>query len=234
MLRSLIAIFAATLALASGATLAQAPSSKEYLRVDPPQPTEPDKIEVLEFFWYGCSHCYRLEPSLVRWSKTLPKDVVFKRVPAIPNEAWGQTAIYFYTLEAMGLLDKYHQKVFDAIHQDNLNLANRKVGDEWLAKQGIDVAEFNKVAKSFSVQAKMSRAKQLTSAYKISGVPALFVAGKYGTSNELAGGPDQVVQVTDGLVGMARREMAPAAPAAPAAATAKPAAAAPAKPAAAK
>jgi thiol:disulfide interchange protein DsbA len=228
MFRKIITIAAATLAFASGAALAQLQAGKDYSRVDPPQPTEADKIEVIEFFWYGCGHCYRLESSLSKWSQTLPKDVVLKRVPAIPNEAWGQTAIIFYTLEAMGLLDKYHQKVFDAIHQDNLNLANRKVGDEWLAKQGIDVVEFNKVSKSFSVQAKMSRAKQLTSAYKISGVPAIFVAGKYGTSNELAGGPDQVLQVTDGLVSMARREMtasAPPAAAKPAAAPAKPVAA---------
>ena len=212
MLRKLITVAAATLVFASGAALAQLQAGKDYSRVDPPQPTESDKVEVIEFFWYGCGHCYRLEAELARWTKTLPKDVVFKRVPAIPNEAWGQTAIIFYTLEAMGLLDKYHQKVFDAIHQDNVNLANRKIGDEWLAKQGIDVVEFNKVAKSFSVQAKMSRAKQLTSAYKISGVPALFVAGKYGTSSELAGGPERVVQVTDALIVMARRDMAPATP----------------------
>ena len=226
MLRKLITVAAATLAFASGAALAQLQAGKDYSRVDPPQPTESDKVEVIEFFWYGCGHCYRLEPELARWTKTLPKDVVFKRVPAIPNEAWGQTAIIFYTLEAMGLLDKYHQKVFDAIHQDNLNLANRKIGDEWLAKQGIDVVEFNKVSKSFSVQAKMSRAKQLTSAYKVSGVPTLFVAGKYGTGSELAGGPDRVVLVTDGLVNMARREMTASAPAATAPAPVKPAAAA--------
>ena len=148
----------------------------------------------------------------MKWNKTLGKDVVFKRVPAIPNEAWGQTAIIYYTLEAMGFLDKYHQKVFDAIHQDNVILSNRKVRDDWLVKQGIDVTEFNKVEKSFSVQSKMTRAKQLTASYKVSGVPTLVVNGKYATSNELAGGPERVVQVTDGLVAMSRREMAASAP----------------------
>ena len=114
----------------------------------------------------------------------------------------------------MGFLDKYHQRVFDAIHQDNVILSNRKVRDDWLAKQGIDVAEFNKVEKSFSVQAKMSRAKQLTAAYKVSGVPTIVVNGKYATGPELAGGNERIVQVTDGLVAMSRREIAAAAPAA--------------------
>jgi thiol:disulfide interchange protein DsbA len=214
MFRKIIALAAAALWFAAGAALAQLQAGKDYSRLDPPQPTDSaDKVEVVEFFWYGCGHCYKLEPALANWTKTLPKDVTFKRIPAIPNDAWGQTAVIYYTLEAMGLLDKYHQKVFDAIHLDNVILSNRKVRDEWLAKQGIDVTEFNKVEKSFSVQAKMARAKQLTAAYKVSGVPSLIVNGKYMTSNELAGGPERVVQVTDGLVAMSRREMA-AAPAA--------------------
>jgi thiol:disulfide interchange protein DsbA len=213
MLRKLIAAAAAAVTLASGAAFAQLQAGKDYSRLDPPQPTDAaDKVEVVEFFWYGCGHCYRLEPDLAKWTKSLPKDVTFKRIPAIPNEAWGQTAIIYYTLEAMGLLDKYHQKVFDAIHRDNVILSNRKVRDDWLAKQGIDVAEFNKVEKSFSVQAKMSRARQLTAAYKISGVPTLVVNGKYQTSNELAGGPERVVQVTDGLVNLSRREISAGAP----------------------
>ncbi len=215
MFRKIIALVAAALCFATGAALAQLQAGKDYSRLDPPQPTDSaDKVEVVEFFWYGCGHCYKLEPALANWTKTLPKDVTFKRIPAIPNDAWGQTAVIYYTLEAMGLLDKYHQKVFDAMHQDNVILSNRKVRDEWLARQGIDVAEFNKVEKSFSVQAKMSRAKQLTAAYKVSGVPSIIVNGKYMTSNELAGGPERVVQVTDGLVAMSRREMAAAAPAA--------------------
>jgi thiol:disulfide interchange protein DsbA len=214
MFRKIIALAAAALWFAAGAALAQLQAGKDYSRLDPPQPTDSaDKVEVVEFFWYGCGHCYKLEPALANWTKTLPKDVTFKRIPAIPNDAWGQTAVIYYTLEAMGLLDKYHQKVFDAMHLDNVILSNRKVRDEWLAKQGIDVTEFNKVEKSFSVQAKMARAKQLTAAYKVSGVPSLIVNGKYMTSNELAGGPERVVQVTDGLVAMSRREMA-AAPAA--------------------
>jgi len=215
MFRKLIAAAAAALYFATGAALAQLQPGKDFTRLDPPQPTDSaDKVEVIEFFWYGCGHCYKLEPALANWTRTLPKDVTFKRIPAIPNDSWGQTAIIYYTLEAMGLLDKYHQKVFDAIHQDNVILSNRKVRDDWLAKQGIDVAEFNKVEKSFSVQAKMSRAKQITAAYKVSGVPTIVVNGKYATGPELAGGNERIVQVTDGLVAMSRREMAATAPAA--------------------
>src|SRR6478672_7162966 len=145
---------------------AQAPS---YAVLTPPQPvdTPPGKIEVTEFFWYGCPHCYHLEPSVVSWLQKKPDDVVFKRVPAVPSKSWESLAVVYYTLEAMGLLDKYHQKVFDAIHKDGQNLGNENVRDKWLAANGIDAAKYKEVEKSFSVSTKVARAKQLTAAYKV-------------------------------------------------------------------
>ncbi len=142
----------------------------------------------------------------MKWSQALPKDVVFKRVPAVPNDAWGQTAVVFYTLEAMGLLEKMHQKVFDAIHLDNIIITNRKVRDEWLAKNGVDPIKFAEVEKSFSVQSKLSRAKQMTASYKIDGVPMIVVNGKYVSSLSYAGGTDRLLQVVDGLIAQARKE----------------------------
>lgn len=210
-LRKFLALAAATLSLAASTAFAQ----QAYGLVNPPQPTEGGgKIEVVEFFWYGCPHCYSMEPSVNAWLKTAPKDVVFKRVPAVPSEQWGETAKIFYTLEAMGLLDKYHQKVFDAMHTERVNLANKKLREEWLAKNGIDVAKYNEVEKSFSVSTKMNRAKQLTVAYKVDSVPRVIVNGKYYTSAEQAGGANNVFPIVDQLVGMARKESGAAAPAA--------------------
>jgi protein dithiol oxidoreductase (disulfide-forming) len=197
----------AGLAFAAGSAHAQMAKGKDYVMLDPAQPTEGGgKVEVLEFFWYGCGHCFKLEPALVKWSQALPKDVVFKRVPAVPNDSWGQTAGIFYTLEAMGLLEKYHQKVFDAIHMDNVIMTNRKVRDEWLAKNGVDPIKFSEVEKSFSVVSKLTRAKQMTASYKVDGVPMMIVNGKYVSSLSHAGGAERLLQVVDGLIAQARKE----------------------------
>lgn len=207
-LRNVLAAAAGTIVFTAATAFAQAVPGQEYARLSPQQPTEGGgKVEVTEFFWYGCGHCYSLEPHIEKWAAGLPKDVVFKRVPAIPSESWAQTAVIFYTLEAMGILDKYHRKVFDAIHQDNVILTNRKVRDEWLAKQGVDLAKFLEVEKSFSVVTKMNRARQLTAAYKVDGVPMIFVNGKYVTSNTHTGGNTaRVMTVVDQLIAMARKE----------------------------
>lgn len=206
-LRSVLAA-AGAIAFSAATAFAQAVPGQEYARLNPPQPTEGGgMVEVTEFFWYGCGHCYALEPFIEKWAASLPKDVVFKRVPAIPSDSWGQTAVIFFTLEAMGILDKYHRKVFDAIHQDNVILTNRKVRDEWLTKQGVDLAKFLEVEKSFSVVTRMNRAKQLTAAYKVDGVPMIFVNGRYVTSNTHTGGNiGRVMAVVDQLIAMARKE----------------------------
>ena len=225
-LRKALALAASLAALALGAA-AQAP--QPYQVLSPPQPTEGGgKIEVTEFFWYGCPHCYSLEPMVNAWAKNAPKDVVFKRVPAVPSEQWGLLAYVFYTLEGMGLLDQYHSKVFDAVHKDQLNLGNRNIRETWLAKNGIDVAKYNEMEKSFTVNSKVKRAAQLTNAYKVDGVPRVFVNGKYFTAPEFAGSMDRIFPIVDQLVVMARKESAPAAPqaAAPAAPAKAPAAAA--------
>ena len=161
---------------------------------------------MIEFFWYGCPHCYSLEPAVNAWVKAAPKDVVFKRVPAVPSDSWAEMAKVFYTLEAMGLLDQYHQKVFDAMHKDNVNLANKRLRDEWLAKNGIDVAKYSDMEKSFTVATKLSRARQLTQAYKVDSVPRVVVNGKYYTSAEQAGGANRIFPVVDQIIGMARKD----------------------------
>jgi thiol:disulfide interchange protein DsbA len=146
-----------------------------------------------------------MEPYVNQWLKTLPKDVVFKRVPTY-NDAWAPMVTLFYTLEAMGVLDQYHQKVFDAIHKNNVNMNNTKKRDEWLKANGIDPKKYAEVEKSFTVATKVQRAKQLTQSYKVDSVPRFFVNGKYYTSADLAGGGDKLFLVIDQLINVARKE----------------------------
>ncbi|HET9352355.1 MAG TPA: thiol:disulfide interchange protein DsbA/DsbL [Burkholderiales bacterium] len=167
----------ATISLAPLAALAQRP---DYFELNPAQPVETtDKIEVLEFFWYGCIHCYNLEPKLETWLKTLPKDVEFRRVPAVFNERWAHDASIYYAFEALGLVDKLHRPFFDAIHRDRLRTDNWQNLSAWLEKQGVDTKKFETTVKSFGVQSKTKRAIRLTTGYKIDGTPAMAVHGRY-------------------------------------------------------
>ena len=183
-------------------SLAQSPL---FATLSPAQPTEGGKVEVTEFFWYGCSHCYALEPYVSAWLKNKPQDVVFKRVPTY-NESWAPMVTLYYTLEAMGLADQYHQKVFDAIHKDHVNLNNAKKRDEWLKANGIDPAKYAEVEKSFSVVTNVNRARQLTQSYKVDAVPRFFVNGKYWTSADQAGGEDKLLLVVNQMIALARKE----------------------------
>jgi protein dithiol oxidoreductase (disulfide-forming) len=168
----------ATISLAPLAALAQ--RTPDYYEVNPPQPVEAtDKIEVLEFFWYGCIHCYNLEPKIDTWLKTLPKDVEFRRVPAVFNDRWALDASIYYAFEALGLVDKLHRPIFDAIHRDRLRTDNWQQLSAWLEKQGVDPKKFETTVKSFGVQSKTKRAIRLTSGYKIDGTPAMAVHGRY-------------------------------------------------------
>ena len=208
--RKLIQLAAAAWLAAAGIAAAQAP----FTILSPQQSGEPGKIEVIEFFWYACPHCYHLEPAVAAWTKNAPKDVVFKRVPAASGN-WDKLASVYFTLEAMGILDQYHAKVFDAIHKQNLNLAQPNIREEWLAKQGIDVAKYKDVEKSFAVMTKIQRAKQMSASYKVDAVPMLVVDGKYVVTATSAGGQDRMFQAADVAIAAARRDKGMAAAPAP-------------------
>ena len=124
--------------------LAAAQQQVQYGEISPPQAVEakPGKVEVVEFFWYGCPHCYNLEPYIESWLKKLPPDVEFRRIPAVFNQRWAHDAAIFYTLEAMGLLDKLHRPLFDAIHKDHLRTDSQAAMAEWLQKHGVDDKKF--------------------------------------------------------------------------------------------
>jgi thiol:disulfide interchange protein DsbA len=183
----------------------------DYLELKPPQPTESaGKIEVIEFFWYRCPHCYDLEPELEAWVKRLPRDAEFKRVPGVFNDDWAIDARIFYTLEALGEVGRLHRPLFDAIHQHGgVKLrgdAYAKWVAEWLSKQGVDLKKYDELYRSFTVQTKTNRAIQMARAYRLDGVPTLAVQGRYvivASSSRKA-----MLSTTDFLIGEARRSLA--------------------------
>ncbi len=178
-----------------------------YLKLSPPAPvTAPaGKIEVVEFFSYGCPHCYALEPTIEPWVKRLPPDVVFRRVPVAFNALYENYQKIFFALEAMGEVDRMHAKVFNAIHQQRQRLDKEADIAAFMQANGIDGAKFIEQYKSFSVQSKARQAKQLSEAYKIEGVPTMGVQGRYVTSGSLAGSNERALAVTDSLVQSLRK-----------------------------
>ncbi len=204
-MRKLIALFFAALLFLP---LAAAAQQFQYGEINPPQPVEAKagKIEVIEFFWYGCPHCYRLEPYIEAWLKKLPPDVEFRRVPAVFNQRWGHDAAVYYTLEALGLVEKLHRPLFDAIHNDNLRTDNEAAMAEWLQKRGVEPKKFMDTMKSFGVQSKTRRATQQTVAYKIDGTPAMAVHGRYTVSADQGRSQQGMLQAVDSLVAMARKQ----------------------------
>jgi len=204
-MKKLLAFVLAACALAALPAAAQPKYS--YSELKPALPVEAEgKIEVLEFFWYGCIHCYNLEPAVEKWEKTLPKDVQFRRVPAVFNDRWALDASIFYTFEAMGLLDKLHKPLFDAIHKDRLRTDVQKDFFAWLEKQGVDTKKFSETMKSFGVQSKMRRAAQMTAAYKISGTPQMAVHGRYTVSTDQGRTQDGMFETVNHLTDTLRKQ----------------------------
>jgi thiol:disulfide interchange protein DsbA len=165
--------------LVSSAALADAQLGKEYSLLNPPQPTSTKKIEVLEFFFYGCSHCFHLHPKLSEWEKTMPKDVEMILVPTIFRDSWEPMANTYYALESMGQQRQLHDALFRAWNEDKIDLSDEaRIGD-FVSKHGVDRAKFSAAYNSFSMKSKVTRAKQMIRSYSISGTPTLVVDGKY-------------------------------------------------------
>lgn len=162
------------------------------------------KIEVVEFFWYSCPHCSVFEPTFDAWSKRAPKDVAVRRVPIAFRADFAPQQRLFYALEAMGLVDQLHRKVFAAIHGEKQSLATGDAIVDWVAKQGVDKAKFLEHFNSFSVSTKTGRATQLQNTYKVEGVPALGVGGRFYTDGSLAKSMERSLEVVEFLIGQVR------------------------------
>jgi thiol:disulfide interchange protein DsbA len=194
-------------ALAIGNVFAQG-GPRDVIPLNPPQPVENDgKLEVLEFFAYGCIHCANLEPRLAEWMARQPADVKVKRVPAAFAVRGIDSAPIFYTIEAMGLQEKLHQKLFDAANLENVMLGNPSTLNKWLEKQGVDPKKYEEMQRSFSVQNKINRARRMSSDYQVQSTPAVAVNGRF----LLEGGSDRLFANVDKLLADARAASRPVA-----------------------
>jgi thiol:disulfide interchange protein DsbA len=205
--RSLALFAAAAFSLAAFAAPEAAIEGHDYAPVQTEQPVATgNKIEVLEFFWYRCPHCFKLEPSLTAWLKTLPKDAQVRRIPAVFRDDWMPAAKLYYTLQQMGQIERLHDKVFDAYNIARLNLDDPAVLGDWISKQGVDRKKFEAVYNSFSTQAKAVQGGRLATTYAITGVPAFIIDGKYTTSQSMTQTEPRLFEVLDQLIVKARAE----------------------------
>jgi len=170
----------------------------------------PAKIEVMEIFWYGCSHCYQMEAPLHTWVKKLPSDVYFKRMPGLPNPSWAPMAKAFYAMETLGVSEKLHTKLFDAIHKTKtLNPTDEKAAIDWMtAQSGMDKIKVEQAFKSFTMNTSLNRAAQIFKATGATGVPSLVIDGKFITSATMNGGNEQALKTTDYIIDNVRKDKA--------------------------
>ncbi len=178
------------------------------------------KIEVMEIFWYGCIHCYQMDAPLNAWVKKLPSDVYFKRMPGLPNASWAPMAKAFYAMETLGISEKMHTPLFDAVHKSkSLNPTDEKAIIEWMTLQSkMDKLKVEAAFKSFTINTNLNRAAQIFRASGATGVPSLVIDGKYITSSTMNGGNEQALKVADYIIENVRKEkLATSAKATPAA-----------------
>ena len=208
-----ILLSAAVLSLAisfSGLSGAQSPKIEEgfdYRILPTPQPLESKgKVEVIEFFWYGCPHCYDFEPELNAWLKRQPKDVIFRKVPVAFRDDFMPHSQLFYALEAMGKGDALNDKVMYAMHKENKRLMAENEIADWAASQGIDRNTFLATYRSFAVVSKARAARQMADAYRIDGVPTIVMQGRYVTSPSIAGTKAKAISVMEHLEQKIRKD----------------------------
>lgn len=197
----LSAIIVAASLFGLSAQAADFQAGKEYIELKAPVPvSNPDKIEVVELFWYGCPHCYQFEPIINPWIAQLPDDVEFKRIPAMFGGAWNLHGQLFLALESMNVEHAVHDAVFSAYHQQGNKLETPEKMADLVAANGVDRETFLKAFNSFGVKSRAEQAKKLGMAYQITGVPVMIVNGKYRFDIGSAGGPQRTLEVADFLI----------------------------------
>ena len=200
-------VLLATVALASGTASAALVEGKNFKRLANPQPVETGKkIEVIEFFSYGCPHCAELEPHLDAWLEKAPQDVAFRRVPVMFQPRWGPLGKIYYTLDALGVESKLSPDVFKAVHGSGTALWDAPKFYDWAATKGLDRKKVEEVFTSFAIDGRMKRALQLAQQYTVQAVPTIVVDGKFVTSSSDVGTHAQLPPAIDELVAKARAE----------------------------
>lgn len=196
----LLAATAVTAAAAADLT------GKEYQVLNPPQPVASgDKIEVIEFFYYGCPYCNEALPRIMKWQPNLPADVQYRRVPVVRPDKWAPLARTYYTLEALNML-KLHRHMFDSMHVDGLSLSDEKEMFDWALRNHMDRNKFIEIYKSPETEAKVKKAQEMTESYGITRIPAFVVDGKYLTTSGMTGSLETLLPTVDKLIDKARAE----------------------------
>ncbi len=173
----------------------------DFERIDPMVKTsDPDKVVVTEVFWYGCPHCYRFEPFVEKWVESMPEGVIFEQVPSSLNPSWMAHARTFYAMKMMGVQDKLHGKLFDAIHKKRQRLTSLDTIAKFVAEQGFDEKLFRKHYNSFPVDSQVRKNRKIEQRYGHQGVPAVVVNGKYLTTGSMAGNYDRLIKIINFLV----------------------------------
>jgi len=203
LLRSLLSTLFLFLFAASMPAQAQ---DQSYTTVQPQQPTQvqPGKIEVLEFFWYGCPHCYSMEPHVEKWLQSKPADVEFIRVPGVLNKLWMAHARAYYTAQKLGVLEQIHRPLFDAMHKENRKVYTEDDLRDFFEEKGVKGEDFTRTYNSHDVEIRVKQAYVMAQNYRLTGVPAFIVNGKYATSGQLAGTYENIITTINTLIEMER------------------------------
>ncbi|SEM85050.1 thiol:disulfide interchange protein DsbA/DsbL [Nitrosomonas marina] len=203
-------VFFGIILLSTSGVHAEIVAGRDYKILQNPQPTQNnERIEVIEFFWYGCPHCNSLHPHIKTWLKNKPDDVDFRYVPAIFRNNWIPGAKTFYTIVAMNELETMHDRVYDAIHRDKIDLSDESVLFNWIDRQGIDKDKFINIYQSFTIQNQVARTNQMMRQYQLTGVPAFVVEGQYLTSGKKGGTPQDTMQTLNAVIDMVRNTKTP-------------------------
>ena len=198
-------LFAVLALLCATYAHAEVVAGKDYKLLNPPQPSSGAKIEVVEFFFYACPHCWHMYAPLAAWEKSKAKDVELKFVPVMFNEAAEPMARTYYVLEAMGKLGTMHEALFKAWHVDNIDLSDEAKIADFVAKHGVDRQRFEADYNSFAIASKIARSNQMAQSYNIRGTPTIIVDGKYVITGLT---PQDTIRVLDEVVKVARKERA--------------------------
>ena len=200
LIKKSLLVFSVLFLVAGTACAASYEEGKHYKRVDQPKTIDGDKVEVLEFFWYGCPHCYSFEPHLNKWKQGKPDNVEFVRIPATFQPLWMLHARAYYALQMLGAGDKIHPKFFSEIHNNKNYLKTVDALSQFVEKNGVNRSEFVDAMNSFAVENSVRKAQKLVTDYNLSGVPSITVNGKYLISASMAGSYDNMIKIMNYLI----------------------------------
>ena len=179
-------------------------TTQKYIQISNQKQTESDKIVIYEFFWYGCPHCYNLEPTMDRIESNLEKDTILVKVPVALRDTWESHAKAYYALQQMKLDDNLHKKIFTEIHINSNRLDTKEKLTQFIEDEGYNSKRFSEIFDSFGTDLRVKKASRLANQYQITSVPTLIINGKYKTSGSLVSSYEELYDVVQLLINKER------------------------------